>query len=466
MSSTLRPGDPGYDVARRVFNGMIDRRPALIVQCANESDVTAAIALAREHSLQVAVRGGGHNVAGNAVCDGGLVIDLSRMRRVEVDPVRRRARVQGGASWGDLDAATQAHGLATPGGVVSSTGVAGLTLGGGIGVLRGLYGLTCDNLVAAELVTSSGERVRASADENPELLWGLRGGGGNFGVVTSFEFALHPLGSVVSGLIDFAHSRDFLKFYDEFAASAPDELAFDLVVHRSPAGAQLDSVFACFCGPDEAATPVFDRLRSRFAPLRDGLAMRSYVESQRMLDATSPWGVRNYWKTNAMGPLTDAAIEAFDEAFMSARSPGSQVQLEHLHGALHRTPPGTNAASFAGAKYNLLVNAKWNDPARDEENIRWARDGFALLQPHLSSGAYANYLVQEPRERVRQAYGAETYDRLVALKDRYDPANVFRLNQNIEPSVAAPPFDTFGAKNAADNEGKGLSGAKSGESPS
>ena len=430
----LPPGVPGYDDARRVFNGMIDRQPALIVRCANESDVARSLDLAGRHSLQVAVRGGGHNVAGNAVCDGGLVIDLSRMRRVELEPMRRRARVQGGATWGDLDTATQAHGLATPGGVVSSTGVAGLTLGGGIGVLRGLYGLTCDNLVGAELVTATGERVSTSADENPDLLWGLRGGGGNFGVVTTFEFALHPLGSVVSGLIDFAHSRDFLKFYDEFAAGAPDELAFDLVVHRSPAGDPVASVFACFCGSEAAAAPVFDRLRSGFAPLRDGLATRSYVESQRMLDAISPWGVRNFWKTNAMGPLTSLAIEAFDEVFMSAKSPASQVQLEHLHGAMHRTPPGANAASFAGAKYNLLVNAKWTDPARDGENIRWARDGFALLQPHLTSGAYTNYLVQEPRERVRQAYGAETFDRLVALKDRYDPTNVFRLNQNIPPS--------------------------------
>ena len=438
MSRILRPGDAGYDEARRVFNGMIDRRPALIVQCVDESDVAAAITRAREHSLQVAVRGGGHNVAGNAVCEGGLVIDLSPMRRVEVDPVRRRARVQGGATWGDLDNATQAHGLATPGGVVSSTGVAGLTLGGGIGVLRGLHGLTCDNLVGAELVTASGERVSVSADENADLLWGLRGGGGNFGVVTTFEFALHPLGSVVSGLIDFAHSGDFLKFYDEFAGSAPDELAFDLVLHRSPDGDPVASVFACFCGSDEDAAPVFDRLRSRFAPLRDGLTTRTYVESQRMLDATSSWGVRNYWKTNAMGPLATPAIEAIDEVLMSAKSPASQVQFEHLHGALHRTPPGANAASFAGAKYNLLVNAKWTDPARDEENVRWAREGFALLQPFLSSGAYANYLVHEPRERVRQAYGAETYDRLVALKNRYDPTNVFRLNQNIEPSAPRP----------------------------
>ncbi|HET7466486.1 MAG TPA: FAD-binding oxidoreductase [Candidatus Dormibacteraeota bacterium] len=413
---------------------MIDRRPELIIRCANESDVRRSLDVARRHDLRIAVRGGGHNVAGNSVVEGGLVIDLSLMRRVEVDAQRRRARVQGGATWGDFDVATQAHGLATPGGIVSSTGVAGLTLGGGIGVLRGLHGLACDNLVGADLITATGERVRASADENPELLWGLRGGGGNFGVVTAFEFALHPLGSVVSGLVDFVHSRDFMKFYDEFADSAPDELACDLIVHRSPDGDAVDSVFACFSGPDEAASRVFEPLRSRPDLLQDGLATRSYVDSQRMLDASLPWGVRNYWKTNGMGPLSPAAIEAWDEVFSSAKSPMSQVQVEHLHGALHRTPPGTNAVSFAGAKYNLLVNAKWTDATRDTENIEWARDGFARLQPFMGGGAYSNYQMQEPQERVRQAYGEDVYARLVALKDRFDPMNVFRLNQNIEPS--------------------------------
>ena len=430
----LPAGIPGYDEARRVFNGMIDRRPELIVRCANEADVARSIELARRHSLPIAVRGGGHNVAGNAVVDGGLVIDLLPMRRVEVDPASRRARAQGGATWGDFDAATQAYGLATPGGVVSSTGVAGLTLGGGIGVLRGLHGLTCDNLVGAELVTADGQRVTTTADENPELLWGLRGGGGNFGVVTTFEFALHPQEGVVSGMVDFALSRDFLRFYDEFAASAPDELAFDLVVHRSPDGDPVATVFTCFCGQSESAAPVFDRMRSRFPPLRDTLMPRAYVDSQRMIDATSPWGVRNYWKTNGMGALTLDSIDAMYEVFMSAKSPLSQVQLEHLHGALHRTPPGTNAVTFAGAKYNLLVNAKWTDPARDAENIEWARDAFSQLQPFVGGGAYSNYLVDEPSERVRAAYGQEVYARLVALKDRYDPANVFRLNQNIEPS--------------------------------
>ena len=433
----LPPGIPGYDEARRVFNGMIDRRPELIIRCANEADVARSIELARRHSLPVAVRGGGHNVAGNAVVEGGVVIDLSLMRRVEVDPLRWRARVQGGATWGDLDVAAQAHGLATPGGVVSSTGVAGLTLGGGIGVLRGLHGLTCDNLVGAELVTAAGHRIAASENDNPELLWGLRGGGGNFGVVTAFEFALHPLEGVVSGVIDFAHSRDFLRFYDELVDGIPDEFICDLVVHRSSDGTPVDTVFVCYCGPLEAAAPVYDRLRSRFRPLRDLVERRSYVDSQRFLDPTSPWGVRNYWKTNAMGPLTPDAIAAMDEVFLSAPSALGQVQLEHLHGALHRTPPGTNAVSFAGAKYNLLVNAKWTDPSRDAENIEWARQGFARLQPFIAGGAaYPNYLVAEPRERVRQAYGEGVYERLVRLKDLYDPTNFFRLNQNIEPSSA------------------------------
>jgi hypothetical protein len=432
----LRPGDAGYDEARRVFNGMIDRRPELIVRCENESDVAAAIAFAREQRLVVAVRGGGHNVAGNAVCDGGLVIDLSLMRRVDVDARNRLARAQGGATWGDFDSATQAHGLATPGGIVSSTGVAGLTLGGGIGVLRGLYGLTCDNLIGAELITAAGERVEASAESNPELLWGLRGGGGNFGVVTVFEFALHPVAGVVSGPIDFPYSRDFLEFYDEFADTIPDEASCDLILRRTPEGEPLATVLASFCGPAPAAAPVYERLRSRFQPIRDGVAPRTYADSQRLYDQISPWGLRNYWKTNALGPLVAGAITAAAEVFEAAPSRLSQLQLEHLHGEMHRTPAGTNALRFGDAKFDLLVNAKWTDPALDGDNVRWARDGYASLEPFTRAGAYPNYLFQESGERVRQAYGDQAYARLVALKERYDPTNFFRLNQNIQPAAS------------------------------
>lgn len=432
--SLVRPGDEAYDQARRVFNGMIDRHPRLIVRCANAADVATAIAFGRDHALAVAVRGGGHNVAGNAVVDGGLVIDLSRMRHVAVDPARRRARVEGGACWGDLDSATQAHGLATPGGIVSTTGVAGLTLGGGIGVLRGLHGFTCDNLVGAEVLTASGELVTASPQENADLLWGLRGGGGNFGVVTTFEFELHPLNGVVSGPLDYRYSREFLRYYDEFVDTIPDEFSCDLVLRRSPERELLATLLTCYCGHSEAAATLYDRLRARFMPLRDRVAPRSYVDAQRLYDEISPWGWRNYWKTNAMGPLGESAIEALDEIFTGAASVLSQIQFEHLHGALHRSAPGANALNFAGAKYDLLVNAKWTDSARDAENVSWARESFAQLHPFLASGAYPNYLFQETRERVRQAYGGDTYDRLVALKDRYDPTNFFRLNQNIEPS--------------------------------
>jgi len=433
--SVLRPGDAGYDEARRVFNGMIDRRPALIVRCENEADVATAIAFAREQRLPAAVRGGGHNVAGNAMCDGGLVIDLSLLRRVDVDAENRRARAQGGATWGEFDVATQAYALATPGGIVSSTGVAGLTLGGGIGVLRGLYGLTCDNLLRAELITAAGDRVEASSESNPELLWGLRGGGGNFGVVTTFEFALHPVAGVVSGPIDFQYSRDFLAFYDEFADTIPDEASCDLILRRTPEGEPLATVLASFCGPVEAAAPIYERLRSRFQPIRDGVAPRTYADSQRLYDQISPWGLRNYWKTNALGPLVAGAITAAAEVFEAAPSPLSQLQLEHLHGAMHRTPAGTNALRFGGAKFDLLVNAKWTGPALDEENIRWARDGYASLVPFTRAGAYPNYLFQESGERVREAYGEQAYARLVALKGRYDPTNFFRLNQNIQPAI-------------------------------
>jgi FAD/FMN-containing dehydrogenase len=357
------------------------------------------------------------------------------MRGVEVDPLRRRARVQGGACWGDLDAAAQAHGLATPGGIVSTTGVAGLTLGGGIGVLRGLHGLTCDNMVGAELVTAAAERVLASDGGDADLLWGLRGGGGNFGVVTTFEFALHPLDGVVSGPLDYPYTRDFLRFYEEVTAAAADELSCDLVLRRSPDGDALATLLVCYCGPADDAARALEPLRRRFPPVRDAVAPRSYVESQRLYDSLSPWGWRNYWKTNGMGALSAEAADAIDEVFRAAPSPLSQVLLEHLHGAVHRSPRGTNALSFAGAKFDLLVNAKWIDPAGDEANLAWARQGFERMRPFFSSGAYPNYMFQEPRERVRDAYGPEAYRRLVALKDRFDPTNFFRLNQNIEPSA-------------------------------
>jgi FAD/FMN-containing dehydrogenase len=434
----LRPGDTDYDDARRVFNGMIDRRPALIALCETVHDVREALARGQAEGLPIAVRGGGHNVAGNGVSEGGLVLHLARMRRVEVDPDRGLAFAQGGATWGDFDAATQAAGLATPGGIVSTTGVAGLTLGGGIGVLRGKHGLTCDNLVGAELVTAGGHVVRAGADGDPELLWALRGGGGNFGVVTAFDFAVHPQGEVVAGPVEFAYDDPggFLRFYREYTAAIPDEMSCDLLMRSGPDGMPRFTLLTCWTGDPQRAGAVYAPLRAR-RPINDAAARRSYVEAQRMYDAISPWGQRNYWKSNGMAELGEGAIEALVAALAARRSPLAQLQLEHLHGQVHRTDPAASAIGFHGAAYNLLVNAKWLDPGADAENVAWTRDAFAGLQPFVAGGAYVNYLLAEPEERIRAAYGGDVYDRLAGVKARYDPGNVFRLNQNIRPALPA-----------------------------
>lgn len=431
----LRPGQDGYDEARRVFNGMVDRRPALILRCTADEDVVAGVGFARQNGLVVAVKGGGHNVAGNAVCDGGLVIDLSRMREVRVDPRRRRAICQGGATWGDFDRATQAQGLATPGGIISSTGVAGLTLGGGIGTLRGLYGLTCDNMVAATVVTADGRVVRAGEEGDTDLLWGLRGGGGNFGVVTAFEFDVHPLGPVVAGPLEVPQSLGvrFLDFYRSFLEGVPDAFSSDLIFRVAPSGEPTFLLLTFYAGPVEEAARILAPLRERFQPA-DAVAQRSYVESQCLYDAGSPWGQRNYWKSNGMAELGDGAIETLLERFREIPSRHCLIGMEYLHGRIHRTEPDANAASFKRAKFDLLIESKWLDAADDDANVAWTRDTWAAMQPHVSGAAYTNYLGAEPQERVRAAYGERTYRRLVALKDRYDAENFFRMNQNIRPS--------------------------------
>ena len=436
--AVLEPGDPGYLEARTVFNGMIDRRPAAIAVCATAEDVARAVDFGREAGLLIAVRGGGHNVAGLGTCEGGLLISLARLRAVDVDPARRRAVAQGGATWGDFDRATAAHGLATPGGIVSSTGVGGLTLGGGIGVLRGRHGLTCDNLVGADLVTAAGDRVRAGEGGDPELLWGLRGGGGNFGAVTAFEFALHPQGDVVAGPVEFAYRdpRGFLRFYREYTADLPDEYTCDLLIRSGPDGTPRFTLLTCWTGDPDRAGAVYEPLRAR-GPVNFAAERRAYVESQRLFDPVSPWGQRNYWKSNGMPGLADEAIDAIVEVFEARRSPMAQVQFEHLHGAMHRGDPGASAAGFHASSYNLLVNAKWLDPAADEVNIAWARDSFRRLGPFTSGGAYVNYLLEEPEERIRAAYGAGVYERLGRLKARLDPGNVFRVNQNIRPAAVS-----------------------------
>jgi FAD/FMN-containing dehydrogenase len=442
----LAPGDAGYDEARRVWNGAIDRRPALIARCASADDVAAALRLARERDLLVAVRGGGHGVAGPAVCDDGLVIDLSPMRRVAVDPRRRTARAEAGALWGDLDAATQAHGLATVGGIVTHTGIAGLTLGGGIGWLMRKHGATVDNLLAADLVTPDGAFVTASEHENAELFWGLRGGGGNFGVVTSFDYRLHAVGpTVLAGPIYHAleDGPEVLRFYRDFIAAAPDELTTILNLRPAPPlpllppelhGRPVVAIALCYAGPVERGEELLRPLRRFGRPLVDAVGPRPYVELQRLFDPVVPHGWHYYWKSWEVPPLDDATIDVLVEQAGRITSPRSYIIIFQLGGALARVGADATAYGQRDAAHNVNINAVWlpGDPDADA-HVRWARECFDALAPAAAGRAYVNFLGDEGQERVRAAYGEARYARLVALKRRYDPGNVLRLNQNIDP---------------------------------
>ncbi|HEX6620547.1 MAG TPA: FAD-binding oxidoreductase [Solirubrobacteraceae bacterium] len=442
----IRPGDPQYESARRVWNGMVDRRPALIARCAHQDDVVTAVRFAREHGLALAVRGGGHNVAGNAVCDDGVVVDLSGQRAVEVDPVARTARVSPGALLGDVDRATQAFGLATPTGNVSLTGVAGLTLGGGLGWIARKHGPACDNLLCAEVVTADGERVTASADENPDLLWGLRGGGGNFGIVTALEYRLHPVGpQVIAGGVvhDFADAPEVLRFFADFAATAPDELSFTASTFRAPPGfpvapelhGELVTVLAvCYAGDLAAGERALRPLRSFGRPLADLVAPMPYTALQSGSDAAYPSGRRNYWKSHFVGEITDAAIAQVVEHAPRMTSPLSSFYFQHLGGAIARAGADTAAFSHREAAFEFTILTVWEDPAEDAEHIAWARELFAAMAPY-ADGVYVNNLGTEGAEGVKAAYAPATYERLVALKDAYDPDNVFHLNQNVAPST-------------------------------
>ncbi|HKR99679.1 MAG TPA: FAD-binding oxidoreductase [Candidatus Dormibacteraeota bacterium] len=446
MSTTIRPlaidgevitpADAAYDEARAVFNGMIDRRPALIARCASAADAAIAIAYARERELPLAVRGGGHNVAGSAVCDGGVVIDFSDLREVRVDPQRRRAVAQPGATWYDFDQATQAYGLASTGGLVSSTGVAGFTLGGGIGWLVRKHGLACDNLLAADLVTADGDSVRASDDADADLLWGLRGGGGNFGVVTSFEFQLHPLTQISGGLV--AHPRDrareVLQFFREQCASAPDELTLIAALMTTPEGHPAIGIAACYAGPEAGAAELLRPLKEFGPPVLDQMGPIPYTVLQTALDPMAPRGVQNYWKADFLAELSDEAIDLFVEHANRMTSPLAQIHIHHLGGALRNAPAGAGSAFAhrdASFVYNLV--GMWTDPAENDRQITSVRDAFTSLQPVSRGGAYINFLGDDGSERVRAAYG-DNYARLSRLKARLDPDNVLRVNQNITPA--------------------------------
>jgi FAD/FMN-containing dehydrogenase len=438
--------DEGYDEGRSIWNGAIDRRPACIARCTGVADVVAAVGFARERDLLVGVRSGGHGVGGHALCDGGLVIDLSPMKGIRVDPATRTARAEAGVLWGELDRETQLFGLATVGGIVTHTGIAGLTLGGGIGWLMRKHGATVDNLLSADVVTAQGEIVTASEEENPDLFWAIRGGGGNFGIVTSFEYRLHPVGPIVLAGPVFHSLEDapeVLRFYREFIAAAPDELTtiFDLSVAaplpflpEEVHGKPIVMVGACYAGSPDEGAEVVRPLKQFGRPIVDLLEPKPYLALQSMFDPLVPHGWHRYWKSVELPPLTDDAIDTLVEHSSAPTSPRSYTIVFQLGGALARMGEDETAFSQRDAAHNVNINAVWTEEDPDaERHIAWARDFFDAMQPHAGGRVYLNFLGEEGGNRVRQAYGARNYERLVELKRAYDPTNFFRLNQNIEP---------------------------------
>ena len=440
--------DDDYDHQRAVWNGMIDRRPILIARCATTNDVVEAVNFARRHNLLVAVRGGGHNVAGTAVCDGGLVIDLSQMTHVTVDPEARTARAQGGAVIADLDTATQAYGLATPMGVVSETGIAGLTLGGGIGWLRRKYGLSCDNLVSARVVTADGRVLTASQTENPDLFWGIRGGGGNFGIVTEFEYRLHPVGPEVMFVHVFYHgskTRAALRAYRDYCATAPDEVSSFAVcgtvlpeenypeeIHGQP----YVLIAACHAGSVETGQRVMQPLREFAEPMADFSGPLPYVDVQRIMDKDYPNGFHYYWKSLYLNGLDDPVIERVAAWAGKRPSPLSTVDIWHMGGALSRFGSEDSAVGNRDAPYLLGVEGNWEPSGDDAANVAWTRACIEELRAFSDGSQYLNFpgFYEEGDETMRATFGNQ-YERLVALKNRYDPNNFFRLNQNIKPGA-------------------------------
>jgi hypothetical protein len=430
------PGDHGYDAARAVFNGMIDRRPLAVIRPVDASDVVRCIAFARRHDLPLSVRGGGHSVAGNAVRDDALMLDLSGMKALRADPEARRVQAEPGLTLGEFDRATQALGLATTLGVVSTTGIAGLTLGGGLGWLNGRYGLACDNLISAEVATADGRLLRASAQENEDLFWAIRGGGGNFGVVTSFEYQLHPVDLVLAGGLSYplTMAPRVLRFYDDFAKTAPDELSTAASLGLTPDGEPMVSIAVCYSGPIDEGEQVLRPLRTFWPPLDDGIQAMPYSMLQSARDEGFPFGRRHYWKSGWLRHVTDGAIETLLRFLPQMPSSASGVGLQQLHGVASRVAPSATAFPHRAEQYDFVILSQWSEATDSDGNVQWTRALFEAMRPHLEESVYVNNLGDEGPGRVEAAYG-ENYPRLAAVKRAYDPDNLFRANQNIDPST-------------------------------
>ncbi len=435
----LRPADAGYDEARRIHNGLIDKRPALIARCRSAADIAVAVEFARDNGFDLAVRGGGHNVAGICLVEGGVVADLSPMKEIDVDAEGRTVRAGPGLTWGELNEATQAQGLAVTGGVVSTTGISGLTLGGGIGWLMPKYGLATDNLLSAEVVTADGRTLTASEHENADLFWGLRGGGGNFGVVSSFTYQLHQVGPVITGgliLHPFPAAGELLRFFRGATADLSDDLMTIAGLVHAPDGSghKAAGMIVAHIGPPEQAERELEPFVSYGSPIDVQVGPIPYSVLNTVLDAGYPAGALNYWKSSFMTELSDEAIDTAVERFAGCPSPMSGSIFEHFHGAVSRVPVGATAVPHRRPGFNYLVTSVWTDPATTDENVAWTRETFAAMGPFLAENRYVNYLSEDDaaEDPVRAAYGPN-YDRLVELKSKYDPDNLFRSNFNIPP---------------------------------
>jgi FAD/FMN-containing dehydrogenase len=444
--SLCLPNDAGYDEARTIWNAMIDRRPGAVVRCRVASDVISAVRLARDNSLLVAVRGGGHNIAGNAVCEGGLLIDLSPMRSIRIDPKVRTARIEPGVTLGEFDKDAQAFGLATPLGINSTTGVAGLTLGGGFGWLSRRFGLAADNLSSADVVTADGELLHVSAAKNPDLFWAIRGGGGNFGVATSFEFKLHPVGpELVSGLIvhPFARARELLAGYREVASAAPDELTIWVVLRKAPPlpflpievhGKEILVFAVCYAGAPGNAEEALAPLRALGKPLADVIALQPYAAWQTAFDPLLTPGAFNYWKSHNFRALSDGLLDTLVDYVGTLPTAECEIFIGQLGGATSRVPADATAYPHRDANFVMNVHTRWRERGDEQASIKWARELFAATAPHATGGVYVNFMPEDETDRVAGAYGGN-FARLAALKAKYDPRNLFRLNQNVRPKA-------------------------------